>query len=99
MLWNLKGVALYFSFRNGVLYMIVRSNRVRVNVVSMELKCFEYVDIKRLSPVKCIVKLYLRVEIKTEQSYECWFILHVQLVLLILVAKGLNLERKIVKIT
>lgn len=68
MLWNSKGVALYFSFRNGVLYMIVRSNRVRVNVVSMEFKCFEYVDIKRLSPVKCIVKLYLRVEIKTEQS-------------------------------
>ena len=65
----------------------------------MELKCFEYVDIKRLSPVKCIVKLYLRVEIKTEQSYQCWFILHVWLALLILVAKGLNLERKIVKIT
>ena len=65
----------------------------------MELKCFEYVDIKRLSPVKCIVKLYLRVEIKTEQSYQCWFILHVWLALLILVAKWLNLERKIVKIT
>lgn len=60
MLWNLKGVVLYFLFRNGVLYMIVRFNRVRVNVVLMEFKCFEYVDIKRLFFVKCIVKLYLK---------------------------------------
>lgn len=58
--------SIVFLFRNGVLYMIVRFNRVRVNVVLMELKCFEYVDIKRLFFVKCIVKLYLRVEIKIE---------------------------------
>lgn len=30
----------------------------------MELKYYEYIDIARLSRVKCIVKLYLRDEIK-----------------------------------
>lgn len=39
---------------------------------------------KTLSPVKCIVKLYLRVEIKTEQSYECCLFLHVHLALFLL---------------